>query len=77
MIDTYKHYLKGTNLSENTRKRTIIKQYQRRYQEIGDENMRIKTIQLKGYKRFYELTIDLKENPKRISIKSLHLCGHT
>ena len=28
--------------------------------------MRIKTIQLKGYKRFYDLTIDLMENPKRI-----------
>lgn len=28
--------------------------------------MKIKTIQLKGYKRFYDLTIDLMENPKRI-----------
>ena len=61
MIDTFKHYLKGTNLSENTQESYLyaVKQYQRRYQDrISRSNL-----------RDYKVWLIENFNPKTVNLR--------
>lgn len=61
MIDTFKQYLKGTNLSENTQESYLfaVKQYQRRYQgRITKSNL-----------RDYKIWLIENFNPKTVNLR--------
>ncbi len=61
MIDTFKHYLKGTNLSKNTQESYYfaVKQYQRRYQDkITKSNL-----------RDYKVWLIENFNPKTVNLR--------
>lgn len=61
MIDTFKQYLKGTNLSENTQESYLfaVKQYQRRYQDkITKSNL-----------RDYKVWLIENFNPKTVNLR--------
>ena len=61
MIDTFKQYLKGTNLSENTQESYLfaVKQYQRRYQDkITKNNL-----------RDYKVWLIENFNPKTVNLR--------
>ncbi len=61
MIDTFEHYLKGTNLSENTQESYLfaVKQYHRRYQDsITKKNL-----------RDYKIWLIENFNPKTVNLR--------